>query len=317
MHEPDDVRRALLNPALVPDTRLAEYFVGQNDDIVVLQRLHGSDHACHRSQVAKSLSPLALEHFTPAIQALANDLCDVLPRGEPVHFGRSFARPLVLRAACRILGVTPDDEDHIVRIGSGLLLAGVGTRRRQVNIFKLYRILANATDPCAAGNDGLAQQLLRGGVGRADVLGLGITMLVAGELTARAVLACVLATTTGDAALPLTDREIDRIIGAAGIATAARRVALFDTRVGSKAVAATETVELVLFPEGSTAHAHWSIPFGLGTHFCLGASWTRLLARVGSAAIVSRLRLRSEIETQSAIGGGPGGFEELVVSIDG
>jgi cytochrome P450 len=73
----------------------------------------GEDHKRVRSAVAREFTPRAVEHYRPEIEQFASTLADRLAVAREVELWSGFALPLAARAACRVVGIPPDDADRV------------------------------------------------------------------------------------------------------------------------------------------------------------------------------------------------------------
>ncbi|MCM3921472.1 cytochrome P450 [Frankia sp. AiPs1] len=88
------------------------YRGGADDGLGSLLRADPPDHARLRRLVGKAFTPAVIADLVPELTALVDDLLDAaIDRGE-VDAVEALARPLPLRAMCRLLGVPAADEQE-------------------------------------------------------------------------------------------------------------------------------------------------------------------------------------------------------------
>jgi cytochrome P450 len=73
----------------------------------------GEDHKRVRSTVAREFTPRAVEHYRSEIEQFASTLADEMGDAREVELWSAFALPLAARAACRVVGIAPDDADRV------------------------------------------------------------------------------------------------------------------------------------------------------------------------------------------------------------
>jgi cytochrome P450 len=87
------------------------------------------DHTRLRHLVATAFTPRRIESLRPRVQAIIDDLLDVIaarPPDEPVDLVASFAFPLPFTVICELMGV-PDDDRRALGDGLRLLLSPYST----------------------------------------------------------------------------------------------------------------------------------------------------------------------------------------------
>jgi cytochrome P450 len=73
----------------------------------------GEDHKRVRSAVAREFTPRAVERYRSEIEQFASTLADAIGAAREVELWSAFALPLAARAACRVVGIAPDDADRV------------------------------------------------------------------------------------------------------------------------------------------------------------------------------------------------------------
>jgi cytochrome P450 len=73
----------------------------------------GEDHKRVRSAVAREFTPRAVERYRSEIEQFASTLADAIGAAGEVELWSAFALPLAARAACRVVGIAPEDADRV------------------------------------------------------------------------------------------------------------------------------------------------------------------------------------------------------------
>ena len=73
------------------------------------------DHTRYRSLVFPGFRPRVVRELEPDLRALADELLDDLPMGEPVDVVARLAVPFPIRVIAWMLGLSRDDEERVWR----------------------------------------------------------------------------------------------------------------------------------------------------------------------------------------------------------
>jgi cytochrome P450 len=295
---PADIRTALLDSCLVPDTTLALSLVGPDSGVTIFHAERGDGHDRRRRAVAAAVKPKVIRAWEPYVADIARALCGSLEGHGSFAAGDSYARPLAARAAAAFVGLPPGRSHELVSLASDVVSLGTRPNRRRLSAVKVLRLTQEAlvdADQCPDttfhDTPGSVLEILRAAdTETADILGLVMPILTVGiELGARAVLAVVIAAllkeTHDDPVSGLSDTDIDELIARAAILPKINRIAQGQTTICGHALSAGDRVELLVGDAGAPASPD-ALPFGLGARYCLGAAWVRSIARVGATSFL-------------------------------
>lgn len=293
-----------------------------------LLTMDGPRHARLRSLVAPEFRPRALASWRPMIEAVVSDALDQLDSESTIDFVSEFAVRVPLTVICELLGVPTSDRSAFRRWAELLMSAGEQERdliAGAANDLSRY-LLALADQRRAAPDHSLYCRLVHardsGDMTDEELAAMGFILLVAGHETTASLLATGLLElqTAPGAWRHLCDtpqdgarivEELLRICSPIEVATP--RFARQAIDVGGQTISAGDTVFLSLaaanhdpgiftdphvIDTGRAPGGH--LAFGLGSHYCLGASLARLEAQVAFSSLSGRfpdLAIVSERDT--------------------
>ncbi|GGO22254.1 cytochrome P450 hydroxylase [Microbispora rosea subsp. aerata] len=318
-----DVRAAFLNPLLsMRGGRTDPYPPTRRALDVTLVGHDPPHHTRLRRLVSPWLTPGRVEAYRPVAEAAAAELLDVVVRDDPADL-MPFAHAFSFRVMCKLLGVPAADEPELYACAASVFARPVRDRAKvQANLDRIdayfheqvarRRPGPRRPDP---GDDVVTAIVAAwdpsGPVSRDEVVSLCATLLFAGyESTAQMIgmsMAALLtrpdtlaALRAEPGALPHAVEELLRFHTPGPFGT--MRTASQDVLVAGTVIPAGSRVLLsiaganrdparhadpdVLDIGRATAARH--LTFGLGTHFCLGASLARLEVTVALRAILDR-----------------------------
>ena len=281
--------------------------------------LDSPDHTRLRALVHKAFTPRLIEQMREQIQVLTNELLDAVePRGS-MDVIADFALPLPLTMIGRILGVPSQDNPKFHRWSKTMIAGGTNRnlfvlipsmmsfmaylkkliqQRRATPQNDLITALVQAKD----GNDSLSED---------EILAMIIILLVAGhETTVNLIGSGVLALLehpdqlerlrSEPALIKSAIEELVRFV--CPVETATERYAREDITIAGTTI---PRGELVLAAIGSanrdekyfddpdmldiTRSNNKHLSFGLGVHYCLGASLARLEGQIAISTLIQRM----------------------------
>jgi cytochrome P450 len=302
-----DVIAALTNSDLVPDVSTSEEFVGHNPDVTFFQALRGTEHACRRARVSRVLGAQAVRRWEPWLRDEALRQACAFDAGGQIEVGDQFARPLCADGVAYILSLPRSEVRALISPARQVMDATRTERRRQLAGYRAFLVAKESLERSRRGEltSGLISTLVKAEVDPSDILGIVMPLLVGGiELTARALLATLVRALANPRGVDCSDASIDAAIGESGIIPGVPRVVTRDTSVGDTDLQNGDRIALMLHAD--TASSARPLPFGLGAHFCMGAPWTRAVARSGAMALLEVFPMTRVQSVTTAIGA-PGG----------
>jgi cytochrome P450 len=292
----------------IVDTPGAKVTLNQSDD---------PQHHRLRSLVNRGFTPTTIGRLEEDLRARAESIVDGVPRGEPFDFVSVVAQELPLQAICGVLGVSQSDRVDLARIVNAGLHAETGevlgsAHVRELGEYAQALISHKRRHPADdiftivvhAGEDGSAEPLTD-----KELRAFFTLLFPAGAETTRGAIAGgVLALIEhpdqatrlrSDPALVKT--AVEEIVRWTSPSAYKRRTATREVELAGTAIQPGDKVtywemsanrdESVFedpfqFDVGRQPNPH--VGFGLGSHFCLGASLARLELRLMLETLLAR-----------------------------
>jgi hypothetical protein len=287
------------------------------------------DHSQLRDRVRHAFTPRQAARLRERIEAIAHELIDAVAPSGRIELIRDFAYPLPVRVIAELLGVPARDLPLLKRWSDDLAVLLVEPFKTQELIDRCEVSLAGMrsyfeavfAERRAAPQDDLVSRLVSartGGLEPDDLFALVSLILVAGhETTANLIGNSVLALLRDADARRFLQEDPARLHGAIdellrfdSPVQVAQRVALEDCVVAGQPVKRGDLLYAMLgsanrdeaafpdpdrldFQRGEVRH----LAFGMGVHFCLGASLARLEGALALEALLRRLpALKADFE---------------------
>lgn len=278
------------------------------------------DHTRLRALVSQAFTPRRVAAMQARIQATADDLIDRLVADDETDLIAVYALPLPVIVISDMLGIPAADRDAVAEWSQGIISPGsrglnYSARKRAMRAFAAYLrdlFARRQADP----QDDLITALLAAAAGgdrlsEAELFSMVTLLLVTGHettvnLIGNGALALLrapdeLARLRADAALwPAAVEEVLRYDGP--VETSTSRWVRADTTFGGRAMRRGDLMRAVITSANRDA-AHFAQPdaldvartdnrhlaFGLGAHYCLGASLARLEGAIALETLFRRL----------------------------
>jgi cytochrome P450 len=284
-------------------------------------------HTGYRRLVNEGFTPRRVAALEPGIREIAHDLLDGLTPQTGADFVTAFGDPLPIRVIGRILGVPPEDTDHVQHLSDAFRTLEAGTigtlpLERQVETahrfvaFQRYveRMVEQRRE--SPGEDlvsVLVQTPLAGErpLTRDELVSTVIHLLFAGQETTTRLIASMVNLLLSDR--PLWDRvraepeliptAVEETLRLEPPVTYHLRQAKAPVSVGGTPMAPGDAVHLVfrranrdagVFPDPDAmdlerGNASRHLGLGRGIHFCVGAPIGRLEAKVALEVLTARV----------------------------
>jgi cytochrome P450 len=320
---------ALRDPRLVKDPRpflgSAEGFAGQRyaEDVFAVEGRHmlnsdGADHTRLRKVAASVLSAQAVALREPEIKGIAQDLADGVSQYPQADLIKMYARPLPETVMARVLGIPEETMPAVA-----LLSRHLGSRDNPLSppMRRAYSDIVDLTRDCirlpqAPGSGTMIAALQaaakRGEITRREMLST-IMMLVGAGINSTAIAISQGAVALIQAAAAIRSLINDDQQAPALVEELLRhhppfpfspwRFARDDVRIGEAVIPAGAVVLVVLAAANKDPRAidqpgelivdrpsrRFSLTFGVGPHYCIGAHLARLEIKVALHTLFSRV----------------------------
>jgi cytochrome P450 len=274
-------------------------------------------HTALRGLLAKAFTPAAMQTMRPAIEQMANDLADAIPRGENVDIVAALTTPLPVAVIAGMMGV-PDDRradfkrwsNAVLGIQSGPIDSDRIRLLMELRTYFTQLVEARRADP----GDDLVSALTKAreaGDTLSDdqVVGFCVLLMIAGNETTTNLLGNLLdrladapqawAALRADPAL--IETAIEESLRIDSPAQYVIRRATEAVTLGATTIPAGELV-LAYLASANRDPERWSEPadfavarererhvaFGHGVHTCIGAPLARMEAKAAMQALLAR-----------------------------
>ena len=282
-------------------------------------------HQLYRSLFSKAFSSHRVARLEPRIRRLANELIDTFVDDHRVDLVSQFAGPLTLTVFASILGLPPSDVPILKRWSDDAAapLGEAMDRRREVEcaqseLAAQRYFSAQLDERRREPRDDFLTELCAARLGGAKALDnreiffLLLQLLVAGHETSGSLISSAMLLLVNHpsqlAAVcnqpSLIPNLIEEAVRLESPIKAFFRVAKYDTELGGVKIPAGSRLA-VLFASANRDESHFPDPdrfdirrenagehlaFGLGIHYCLGATLARTEARIAFEVLLSRLK---------------------------
>lgn len=266
------------------------------------------DHTRLRALVSRAFTPRMVERLRPRVEAIADELIRELP--EKADLVSGLAYPLPVMVISEMLGVPPEDRERFrgwsEKLARGLdpmltadLLSETGQAGREFRDYFRELVAIRRRRP----SDDLLSALTRvRELSEADLLATLVLLLVAGHettvnLIGNGVLALLRHGQLAEAARR-PEQVVEEVLRYDPPVQLTSRVALEDVTLGGEplprgtavmAVIGAANRDPAVFPEPGrfdvTRSPERHLAFGLGIHFCLGATLARMEGEIALSAL--------------------------------
>lgn len=281
-------------------------------------------HGRLRALINAAFGSAAISRLEPWVRQLAESLADRLPAGQPVELVEAFTQPLPANVIGGLLGLDArlhplfqrwaDDLTSVSSVAPGDLARQEQVRftvreaRRHLSEAIAHRRLHPSEDMLS---DLIAARVDGEALTEAELMSFLFLLLIAGMETTIHLLSHsvrllmehpeVLARVRED--LSLVPRLVEEVLRFEPPVHAVMRVTSAETELGGVLLPRGTWIMVLLgsinrdetrFPQADRFELNrpgpQNLPFGHGVHFCLGAALSRLEARVGLEALLTRFR---------------------------
>ncbi len=275
-------------------------------------------HTVLRALLAKAFTPAAMEGMRPAIERMAGDLADAVPRGEEVDIVARLTSPLPVAVIAGMMGVPAARTADFRRWSNAILgiqSSGAFASERIGTLMELRGYFAElAAERRAAPGADLVSALTRVSdtaerLSDDQIVGFCILLMVAGNETTTNLLGNLLNRLADSpdewarlrAEPSLIEGAVEESLRIDSPAQMVIRRATEDVEIGGRTIRAGDMV-MVYLASANRDPGRWDGPssfelarevgrhvaFGQGVHTCIGAPLARLEANAAMQALVAR-----------------------------
>lgn len=294
-----------------------------------MQAMDGDRHRRHRGVVGRAFTPRVVAQLEEAAERYADAAIERVAQQRHADFVEDLAVPVPLRIIADMIGVADTELDRFRAWSDALVLAG-GGHGDEAALAETMRLMSDflgylgeaverrRREPGSdilslivrAGEEGVLDGESRLHLDGDEIRDFALFLLVAGNETTRNAIAQGMLTLFEhpEERARLTDDESlwstasDEILRWTSPVRAMRRVALHDTTLGGRPIAAGDSV-VMIYASANSDEAVFDEPyrfrvdrdpnehlaFGFGPHYCLGANLARMEVRAVLRKILRRL----------------------------